>query len=248
MENQSRFDWARLQTWVQLDPQWQVLEMVGDESIVGPDFASFGTQVTMVYPTAEKARTAEKSAAEQGFTNISIDILDPGNLPYRDGSFDLLICRHMTHMLPDVETWLAGAVRILLPGGFLIFMDSISTGSHLRGKKGRQLREAEHYLNAFARLRDPHHKDLLSKKSWEELLDGAGFEIQHIETRPIIVEFDTWANSVPLTNNDRLRLRVMLLQAPEKVLEVLTPQFTGDRIQFRLPEITILARSASNME
>jgi hypothetical protein len=69
-----------------------------------------------------------------------------------------------------------------------------------------------------------------------------------METRAIIVEFDTWTNPVPLTNNDRLRLGVMLLQAPEKVIDILTPQITGDRIRFRLPEITILARLASNTE
>ena len=40
----------------------------------------------------------------------------------------------------------------------------------------------------------------------------------------------------------------MLLQAPEKIMDILTLQFSGDRIQFRLPEITILARLVSNME
>jgi len=40
----------------------------------------------------------------------------------------------------------------------------------------------------------------------------------------------------------------MLIQAPENVLEFLTPQFAGDRIQFRFAEITILAKLAANTD
>jgi len=46
--------------------------------------------------------------------------------------------------------------------------------------------------------------------------------------------------------NDRLRLKAMLIQAPEKAREFLTPQFSGDRIRFHLPEITILATLQAN--
>ena len=75
---------------------------------------------------------------------------------------------------------------------------------------------------------------------------GSGFDIQRLETVDKLFDFAQWADEAALSSKDRMRLKVMLVQAPEKAREFLTARFSGDRIQFRLPEITILAKSKAN--
>ena len=119
-------------------------------------------------------------------------------------------------------------------------------GTRLRGKKARKLREVDRYLNAFYQLRNPKHQRYYSQNGWKDLLMGSGFDIQRLETADKLFDFESWADEAALAGKDLLRLKVMLVQAPEKVREFLTVQFSGDKIHFRLPEITILAKSKAN--
>ena len=128
----------------------------------------------------------------------------------------------------------------------MILTTYLVPGTRLRGKKARKLCQAADYLNAFAQLRSPKHQRYYSQLDWEDLLAKAGFDIQRCETADKYFAFSQWAWEAQLSGMDRLRLKAMIIQAPEKAREFLTPQFSGDRIQFRLPEITILATSNAN--
>jgi hypothetical protein len=146
----------------------------------------------------------------------------------------------------NTRAWLSEAARIICPQGLMVITSYLVPGTRLRGKKARKLRESAEYLNAFCQLRSPTHQGYYSQNSWEDLLLGVGFDLRHLETSDKLFDFARWADETALTSKDRLRLKVMLVQAPEKAREFLTLQFSGDRIQFRLPEISILAKSKAN--
>jgi hypothetical protein len=61
-------------------------------------------------------------------------------------------------------------------------------------------------------------------------------------------DFDSWAGYYSPSPNNRLRLKAMLVQAPEKVRCFLTPLESGDRIAFRMTEVFILAKMARGAE
>jgi SAM-dependent methyltransferase len=225
---------------------WHILILASANTSLALDFAPHVSQITLVCPTAEQRLAVDKFTVTARLSNIVLDTHDPEFLPYANDSFDLLICHHMIHTLHDTEAWLQKAAHILRPQGFMAVATYLVPGTRLRGKKARKLRQSGDYLNAFNQLRNPQHQNYYSQNGWEDLLIGAGFDIQRLETADKLFDFAQWADEADLSNKDRLRLKVMLVQAPEKVREFLTVQFSGDRIQFRLPEITILAKPKAN--
>ena len=159
-----------------------------------------------------------------------------------------LACDQLTHTINDLGAWLLEVDRILCPQGLVAIAANLVPGTRLRGKKARRLHEAAAYLNAFYQLHSQKRYRCYSKNHWEDLLVAAGFEIQQSETVERFGDFTVWADEDSLSSEDRLRLKVMLVQAPEKAKEFLTTQISGDRIVFRHPEIIILAKSKANTD
>ena len=54
---------------------------------------------------------------------IRFAAIDAENLPFEDASFDVVYGHAMVHHLPDVERFLRGVKRVLVPGGRAVFMD-----------------------------------------------------------------------------------------------------------------------------
>ncbi|MFQ5420966.1 MAG: hypothetical protein ACE5EY_11470, partial [Anaerolineae bacterium] len=98
------------------------------------------------------------------------------------------------------------------------------------------------YINAFEKLRDPSHGRNLPRHEWEERFYRAGFQLIHQETLKMTLDFDAYAARMRVSPITRQRLRAMLRQAPQPVLEFLTPQPLGDRIQFQFTEAILVGR------
>ena len=56
------------------------------------------------------------------------------------------------------------------------------------------------------------------------------------------LDFDAYVHRMRVSPLNRTRLRAMLLQAPRRAADFLTPQVTGDRITFRFTEAIIIGR------
>ena len=208
--------------------------------------AYHANHVTLLYRNAAVARAAKDATIVSGFNNISISINLAEDLSYGDNQFDVLFGPHVIHTISDLRPWLLEAGRVLKPQGFIALTSHLVPGTRLRGKKARREREAGKYINAWWKLRDRQHDQFYSQHEWEDLLLGSGYKIVHLHTTPVTIDFASWVDDRSLSEKDWLRLKSMLSQAPEKVREFLTPQFAGDRINFCLPEINILASSKSN--
>ncbi|MGH2538071.1 MAG: class I SAM-dependent methyltransferase, partial [Candidatus Promineifilaceae bacterium] len=187
-------------------------------------------------------RQAAGLAAERGLSNLDWALAEAGALPFAAGSFDLLTCRIAAHHFPDVAAFLAEVGRLLRPGGRLGLVDNVVPGSHLRGKRGRLLRQAGEYVNAFERLRDPSHGACLSQNAWAEALAAAGLALEHQESQAKEIDFDDWTERMRVPPADRLRLEVMLRQAPPAAANFLAPRFAGRRIRFQLTEAIFIVR------
>ena len=150
----------------------------------------------------------------------------------------------LTHYYPsqreiDLFAWVHTAATELKPDGLLAVRDLIVPGSHLRGKKADKQRQAGHYVNAFLQMSG--WQPALSQDQWQAALQQAGYTVVYAQVTAVTCTFHNWATSLPATN--RLRLRVLLTQAPPPALDYLTPHFAGDRIAFQLSELWIIGRS-----
>ncbi|MFQ5421799.1 MAG: class I SAM-dependent methyltransferase, partial [Anaerolineae bacterium] len=176
--------------------------------------------------------------------NLTLETADAEALPYENGRFHLVICRIAAHHFPNIPQFMAESARVLQPNGILAVVDNVVPGSRLRGKKANLLREAGKYVNALEKLRDPSHGRALSLDEWLDAFRTAKFTMLHQETAFKRMEFAPWAERMGASPKTITRLKAMLIQAPQPVADFLTPQFTGDRIDFQLMEAILIGRLA----
>lgn len=231
---------ARLVELLRPQPAWRVLDVATAAGHTAFAFAPHVAHVVATDITPPMLAVAAQLAQDRAVTNISLQAADAENLPYIDASFDLVTCRIAAHHFPDVGRFLAEAARVLRPGGRLAVVDNVVPGSRLQGKKAQRQRDAGRYVNAFEKLRDPSHYRCLSLQEWEDILRTTGFELKHQETASKQIDFDDWSARMRVTADNHLRLRAMLLQAPEAVAEFLSPQAIGNKISFQLTEAILI--------
>ena len=233
---------ARLVELLRPQPEWRVLDVATAAGHTALAFAPHVAHVTATDITEPMLMVAAQLAQDRGVANISLQTADAENLPFVDGSFDLVTCRIAAHHFLEVGRFLTEAVRVLRPHGLLAVVDNVVPGSRLRGKKAQRQRDAGRYVNAFEKLRDPSHHRCLSLPQWEDAFRTASFELVHQETASKPIDFDDWATRMRVSAENRLRLRALLLQAPEPVAEFLSPQISGDKLSFQLTETILIGR------
>ena len=85
-------------------------------------FKRYGAHVTAVDITPQRAAsTAAKFSMLKGGSGIAFHA-DAENLPFRDGSFDIVYSNGVLHHSPDTERCISEATRVLKPGGMAVIM------------------------------------------------------------------------------------------------------------------------------
>jgi ubiquinone/menaquinone biosynthesis C-methylase UbiE len=233
---------ARLVELLQPQPSWQVLDVATAAGHTALSLAPHVACVVATDLTPEMLPTAARLAQERSLSNVRLAPADAEALPFADDCFHLVTCRIAAHHFPHIGRFVAESARVLRPGGLLAVVDNVVPGSRLGSKKGKRLRQAGRYLNAFEKLRDPSHHRCLSLNEWAEVFYQAGFALIHQETAAKELDFHDWTARMRVSAQNRTRLRAMLVQAPEAVADFLTPHFDGDKIAFRLTEAILIGK------
>jgi len=139
---------------------------------------------------------------EEGCTVVTVDRA-PGmqpdvvsraeDLPFADGSFDVVTCRIAAHHFEDVREAVGEMARIAQH--LVVIEDNVFIDETVE--------EAE-------RLRDPTHVRCYSEEEWKELLAHAGLEveqIEHFERKPVV---EDWLARVETPPEDAGRVRELL--------------------------------------
>jgi SAM-dependent methyltransferase len=66
-------------------------------------------------------------AARSRASAIEVSVGDAGRLPFREGSFDRVVCNGSAHHLPDVRAALGEIRRVLRPGGRVVLHEPVDT-------------------------------------------------------------------------------------------------------------------------
>jgi SAM-dependent methyltransferase len=139
---------------------------------------------------------------EEGCTVITVDpapgmqpdVIAPAEeLPFADGSFDVVTCRIAAHHFQDVRRAVDEMARVTQR--LVVLEDNVFVDEAVE--------EAE-------RLRDPTHVRCYSEDEWKELLTGAGLEVEQVarfERHPVV---DDWLARVDTPPDDAARVRELL--------------------------------------
>jgi SAM-dependent methyltransferase len=139
---------------------------------------------------------------EEGCTVVTVDPA-PGmrpdvvsraeDLPFEDGSFDVVTCRIAPHHFDDIRKAVAEMARV--SQHLVVIEDNVFVDE--------QVEEAE-------RLRDPTHVRCYSEEEWKEFLTDAGLEVEQLERFERARSLEDWLDRVDTPPKDAERVRELL--------------------------------------
>jgi SAM-dependent methyltransferase len=139
---------------------------------------------------------------EHGCTVVTVDpapgmgpdvVSSAEELPFQDGSFDVVTCRIAAHHFQDIRGAIAEMARVAQH--LVVIEDNVFSDERVE--------EAE-------RLRDPTHVRCYSEKEWKEMLAEAGLEVEQLERferHPVV---DDWLARVQTPPAVAARVRELL--------------------------------------
>jgi SAM-dependent methyltransferase len=139
---------------------------------------------------------------EEGCTVVTVDpapgmrpdvIARGEDLPFADGSFDVVTCRIASHHFEDVRKAVAEMARV--SSRLVVIEDNLFVDDRVE--------EAE-------RFRDPTHVRCYSEAEWKEMLADAGLEIEQAELLERRRDVEDWLARVETPDVDARRVRELL--------------------------------------
>ncbi len=115
------------------------------------------------------------------------------DLPFADGSFDVVACRVAAHHFENVRAAVAEMARV--SSDRVLVVDSLYLGE--------QVEEAE-------RLRDPTHVRCYTEVEWRGLLEGAGLRVEAVERFDKPIEVEPWLARAGCEGEEAERVRALL--------------------------------------
>ncbi len=184
-------------------------------------FAPLVASVVASDLTPEILGHAERSFKEAGLRNVTMVVADAEQLPFDDGSFDIVTCRIAPHHFPQPARFVAEVARVLHPDGRFVLVDSTVPNG-----------EAGAFFNRFELLRDPSHVRSLTVEEWLVLIANAGLAFANVESFTKRHDFDDWTSRSRMTDGDKATLEGMMLEAGETIrgqfaAEVLNGKLVG---------------------
>jgi SAM-dependent methyltransferase len=115
------------------------------------------------------------------------------DLPFPEGSFDVVTCRIAAHHFEDVRRAVEEMARVAQ--SLVVIEDNVFVDEAVE--------EAE-------RLRDPTHVRCYSEDEWKGMLTDTGLEVEQVERFDRHPEVDDWLTRVETPADDAARVRELL--------------------------------------
>jgi 2-polyprenyl-6-hydroxyphenyl methylase/3-demethylubiquinone-9 3-methyltransferase len=121
--NPPRFGYFRDALTRQLGRQPEALSVLDvgcGGGILSEEFAKVGCRVTGLDPSVPSLETARKHAAMEGLT-IDYRQGSGEDMPFEEGSFDIVVCCDVLEHVNDLEKTLREVARVIKPGGMFCY-------------------------------------------------------------------------------------------------------------------------------
>lgn len=226
---------ARLTDLTQPQRDWIVLDVSTGAGHTALAFAPLVARVIATDLTPQMLNAARQLATERKLSNVGFTPADAHALPFGACTFDLVTNRIALHHYADAREAVREMGRVCKHGGTVALVDNVVPSEE----------ETSTYINQFERLRDPSHHWAHPLSRLEAFFADACLSVEHHECLKKEMEFAPWAKRMGASDETLTRLRAILLEAPARVREVLTPRLDGERLFFTLTEAILVGRKQS---
>jgi SAM-dependent methyltransferase len=189
--------------WLRLPARARVLDVATGGGHTGLFFAGLGHDVTLGDLAQPMLDAAARTAAERGL-RVATRQHPAEAMPYAAGVFDLVTCRIAPHHFTSPADFVRETARVLKPGGqFLLIDGTVEDGEP----------EAEAWMHAVEKFRDPSHNRLLTPDAWRSLCAAAGLAVEQVVVTPFKQPDLEWYFAVAATPAANRREVLRLVEA-----------------------------------
>lgn len=214
----------------------RVLDVATGAGHTGLHLASLGHEVTCADLSAAMLERVREGAAERGL-HVETRQHPAEELPYADGSFELVTCRIAAHHFSSPAAFVRETARVLRPGGTFLLID---------GSVPDDEPEAEAWLHQVEKLRDPSHARLLPPREWKTLCTDAGLEVCHAELTELKQPDLEWYFETAATSaENRAKVRELVATASEHVRNVYRIADEDGKIVWWWRRLALVARKSA---
>ncbi len=192
--------WIR--SHVSCGPGALVLDVAGGTGHMGRAFADTAAAAVVLDLTHEMLEAGQKVAAGVGLRNVLFIAGDAAQMPFVNGSFDLVVCRFAVHHFEHPATQIAEMARVCQAGGRVAVVDMVAAHEELAAIQNR-----------IERLRDPSHARALTVRELRGLLEQASLSIVEEVRHDQPISVTRWLSQA---------------QTPEEVGHAIRAQLTGE--------------------
>ncbi len=125
---------------------------------------------------------------------MQADVVCPAeDLPFADGSFDVVVTRIAPHHFSDIGKAVGELARV--SNGVVVVEDTQYTSEE---------------VEAAEKLRDPTHVRNYSEEDWRELLESAGLAVERVETFAKTHDLEAWLARTGCVGAEAAKVRELL--------------------------------------
>ncbi len=207
-------DLDRLVAIAQPQATWHVLDIATGGGHTALKFAPHVAHVIASDLTPKMLDAAREFIIRQGVTNVAFKQADAEDLPFADGTFDLVTCRIAPHHFPDAARFVREVARVLKTGGLFLMQDHVLSEDS----------EAMHYADHFEKVRDPSHNRAYNESEWRAMFTDAGLAVEYTEQLTKRHTLIPWARRQGHDDAFIEHLRGLLRDAPDRAFAWMQPQ------------------------
>jgi ubiquinone/menaquinone biosynthesis C-methylase UbiE len=183
-----------------------VLDVATGAGHTGLYFASLGHIVTLADISATMLQRAAEAAARRNL-KVQTRLHAAEEFSYADASFDLVTCRVAAHHFSSPESFVRETARVLRPAGHLLLID---------GSVADDQPEAEAWLHAVEKYRDPSHNRFLTPRAWSQLCEEKRLKVEQAVLNPFKQPDLNWYFETAATSlENRKQVLALVANAPQ---------------------------------
>ncbi len=219
-----------------LPPGARALDIATGAGHTGLHLASLGFQVTLADIARAMLDRAAQAGADRGL-EVQVRQHPAEELPYPDGSFDLVTCRVAAHHFSSPRKFIAEASRALASRGYFLLID----GTVQDGEP-----EAEEWMHQVEKFRDPSHNHFLRPNQWIDLCREHGLPAQDVILTPFKQPDLNWYFETASTSpENRRKVLDLIASAPDSARRLFQLREEEGKIVWWWQRLTLIAQKLS---